>query len=174
MTTGQRIKAARKNAGLTQKELGQKLGVAYQTLAQWENDLRNPKPETLRRIANALDMYYLDLYGDDEADLVKTGVDLGKSTAQTTSNILTRMEIVAEFQEQGYTFEIKERRLVRAFSKITDDGKAQILQLTEGMAELPRFMLEPPQSPPAPSVDTDTPFAQDAPEGPKKGAEMEL
>ena len=50
MTTGQRIKEARKKAGLTQKELGEKLGVAYQTLAQWENDLRNPKYETLQRI----------------------------------------------------------------------------------------------------------------------------
>lgn len=56
MTTGQRIKAARKAAGLTQKELGKKLGVAYQTFAQWENDLRNPKMETLERIADALDI----------------------------------------------------------------------------------------------------------------------
>lgn len=54
MTTGQCIKAARKRAGMTQKELGERLGVAYQTLAQWENDLRNPKRETLQRIAAAL------------------------------------------------------------------------------------------------------------------------
>ena len=54
VTTGQRIKAARKRAGLTQKELGAKLGVAYQTLAQWENYLRNPKIETIQRIADAL------------------------------------------------------------------------------------------------------------------------
>lgn len=54
MTRGQRIKAARKNSGLTQKELGSRLGVAYQTVAQWENDLRNPKYETVQRIADAL------------------------------------------------------------------------------------------------------------------------
>lgn len=64
MTTGQRIRAARKNAGLTQKELGEKLGVAYQTLAQWENDLRNPKYETLQRIAAALEVSASDLMGE--------------------------------------------------------------------------------------------------------------
>lgn len=54
MTTGECIKAARKNAGLTQKELGDRLGIAYQALSQWENGLRNPKYETLQRIAVAL------------------------------------------------------------------------------------------------------------------------
>lgn len=61
MTTGQRIKDARKRAGLTQKELGERLGIAYQTLAQWENDLRKPKHETLQRIADALDVAIIDL-----------------------------------------------------------------------------------------------------------------
>ena len=68
MTTGQRIKAARKRAGLTQKELGAKLGVAYQTLAQWENDLRNPKIETIQRIADALGVslqYILGVVDED-------------------------------------------------------------------------------------------------------------
>ena len=54
MTTGQRIKAARKQAGMTQKALGEELGISYQTVAQWENDLRNPKRETLVKIARLL------------------------------------------------------------------------------------------------------------------------
>nr|WP_279279915.1 helix-turn-helix transcriptional regulator [Pseudoflavonifractor sp. 60] len=54
VTTGQRIKEVRKAAGMTQKELAGKLGLAYQTLAQWENDLRKPKIETLERISIVL------------------------------------------------------------------------------------------------------------------------
>lgn len=54
MTVGSRIKSARKKAGLTQKQLGECLGISYQTIAQWENNLRNPKYTTLRRIAEAL------------------------------------------------------------------------------------------------------------------------
>lgn len=65
MTTGQRIKVARKNAGLTQKQLSKKLGIAYQTLAQWENDLRNPKLETIQKIANALNVPFISLLDND-------------------------------------------------------------------------------------------------------------
>lgn len=54
MTTGQRIKKARKEAGLTQAQLAEKLGVPFQSISQWERDLRKPKPETLLRIADAL------------------------------------------------------------------------------------------------------------------------
>lgn len=55
MSMGQQIKAMRELRGLTQKELGQKLGLSFQAVAQWENDLRNPKFETLQKIAEALE-----------------------------------------------------------------------------------------------------------------------
>ena len=61
MQIGERIKAARKKAGLTQKQLGGKMGISYQAVAQWENDLRNPKIESLRAIANALEVPLRDL-----------------------------------------------------------------------------------------------------------------
>ena len=63
MTAGEQIKAARKKAGLTQRQLGEKLGISYQAVAQWENDLRNPKIESLRAIANALGVPARDLTG---------------------------------------------------------------------------------------------------------------
>lgn len=56
MTTGQRIQQARKKAGLSQKQLGEKLGLSASMIGQWENDLRNPKRETLERIADALNV----------------------------------------------------------------------------------------------------------------------
>ena len=63
MTTGQRIKAARKSAGMTQEELGQKLGVSGSAIAQYETDKRKPKMETLRRIADALGIQPWELDG---------------------------------------------------------------------------------------------------------------
>jgi transcriptional regulator with XRE-family HTH domain len=56
MTTGERIRDARKAAGLTQLELAEKLGVPYQSIGQWENNVRNPKYETLEKIATALNV----------------------------------------------------------------------------------------------------------------------
>ena len=57
---GKSIKAARKAAGLTQKELAQKLGISFQSVAQWENDLRRPKFETIQKIADALGVDWMD------------------------------------------------------------------------------------------------------------------
>lgn len=37
--------------GMTQAELAHKLGISAAGIAQWENDLRNPKIETLRKLA---------------------------------------------------------------------------------------------------------------------------
>lgn len=61
MTTGQRIKAARQQAGLTQTELAEKLGIPYQSIGQWERDTRKPKQETLLKIAKALGVHLRDL-----------------------------------------------------------------------------------------------------------------
>lgn len=61
MTIGECIRTARQTAGLTQKELGQRLGISYQTVAQWENGLRNPKFSTLQKISTALDVNVLTL-----------------------------------------------------------------------------------------------------------------
>lgn len=66
MTTGARIKAARKASGMTQAELANRLGIPYQSIGQWENDLRNPKFETLQKIANALGITVLYLMGDPD------------------------------------------------------------------------------------------------------------
>lgn len=56
MTAGQRIRTARKKAGMTQAELAARLNVPFQSVSQWERDIRNPKKETLDRIAKALDI----------------------------------------------------------------------------------------------------------------------
>ncbi len=51
---GQRIKFSRKRAGLTQTKLAEKLGISPQMIASWEVGKRNPKIESLQKIANAL------------------------------------------------------------------------------------------------------------------------
>ena len=62
MTTGERIYIARKRSGLTQKELGEKLGVSASMIGQYENGFRNPKKKTLERIADALGVSWEELY----------------------------------------------------------------------------------------------------------------
>lgn len=52
------------------KELGEKLGITYQTIAQWENGYRNPSLTTRIKLANVLGCEVSDLSGEEEADKV--------------------------------------------------------------------------------------------------------
>lgn len=54
MTIGERIQEARKQAGMKQSELAEKLGIATITIGQYERDKRQPRIEQLQRIADAL------------------------------------------------------------------------------------------------------------------------
>lgn len=63
MTTGEKIKSLRKERGLTQKELGQILGVSASMIGQYETNLRNPKNDTIIKIAEALKVSPDQLFG---------------------------------------------------------------------------------------------------------------
>lgn len=54
MTVAENIKRIRKEKGLTQKQLGEKCGMSESALRQYELGLRNPKVETIQKLATAL------------------------------------------------------------------------------------------------------------------------
>ena len=51
------IKQARNQQGLTQKELGKKIGVGEPTVNKYESGKQNLTVETLKRVADALGMH---------------------------------------------------------------------------------------------------------------------
>lgn len=61
MKIGENIRHARQKAGLTQKELGEKLGISQAAVGQFESDKANPKIETLLKIATALNIQLSEL-----------------------------------------------------------------------------------------------------------------
>lgn len=56
MTVGENIRRIRTAKGLTQKELGAMLGVTEANIRAYECGRRNPKPGSLKKIADALDV----------------------------------------------------------------------------------------------------------------------
>lgn len=95
MTTGKRIQQARKKAKLSQKELGEKLGVSASMIGQYENDLRNPKTETLVKIANALNVNISELYG---------GVYIRSVFERSKNEIFQSMKLDDYVRAFGYEF----------------------------------------------------------------------
>ena len=60
-TTNTPIAQARINAGLTQQQLAEKIGVSQKMISAWEAGYRNPKLETVRKLADALGIDWLAL-----------------------------------------------------------------------------------------------------------------
>lgn len=56
MTIGNKIQSLRKEKGLTQKELAQRLGVSASMVGQYETNIRKPKLETLEKFSEALNV----------------------------------------------------------------------------------------------------------------------
>ncbi len=62
-----RIKEIRIAKGISQKELASKAGVSQPFVHDLENENRGAKPETLGKIASALECTVEELYGEQEA-----------------------------------------------------------------------------------------------------------
>lgn len=72
MTTGEKIKAARLRAGLTQKELAEKVGVKFSAIHKYEAGLVvNLKQETIAKLSDALGVKPSYLMGYTDTDVEK-------------------------------------------------------------------------------------------------------
>lgn len=71
MTLADKLKEARKNAGLTQAELAERLCVSRQAITKWESGKGIPDVDNLRMISKALDVS-IDFLLDDEESLDKS------------------------------------------------------------------------------------------------------
>ena len=64
-TFGQRFTRLRKQRGLTQEELGEKLGVSGQAVSKWENDASMPDISLLVQLSDILGVSLDDLLGKE-------------------------------------------------------------------------------------------------------------
>lgn len=69
MTFGERLKKARKEKKLTQKELASQIGAAHNSISNWENDQNMPDPDTIQHLCWALDVQPNYFFGADTQPL---------------------------------------------------------------------------------------------------------
>ena len=65
-TFGQRFQRLRKEAGLTQEEVAEKVGITPQGVSKWENDLSSPDINILVKLAEILGVSVEELLGKDK------------------------------------------------------------------------------------------------------------
>ena len=87
MTLGEQIQALRKSAGLSQEELGDKLGVALQSVSKWESDLTIPELDKLIAMSRLFEVSVGELLGLEEA---------GETDHELTERELKALEAIAQ------------------------------------------------------------------------------
>ena len=63
---GEKIRAARKAAGMTQKQLAQRLGVSNTSVSNWEKDLSRPDADMIQLLCGILGLSPNAFYGAGE------------------------------------------------------------------------------------------------------------
>lgn len=171
MTIGQRIKEARKSAGLTQRELAEKAGTATGTIQQYELGKRQPRIEQFQAIADVLNV---------DVNWLMNGYTLAQRDQAFRDFVKKRFSEVE-------TVKTRADEVVQDMGKLNEEGQLEAVKRVKELTEIPRYRAtptrrspvprtdipqppaEPPQPPPrdeTPGRGTDTTPASDAPEGP--------
>lgn len=120
--TGDNIRAARVAAGLTQKQLGEKAGIAEPTIRRYELGKLNPKLSTLQKIADALGVSVYSI-GD-----FKTGTEA--LTAEINNN---RAAYGEEYNQYC--------RMVQAFTYLNHAGAEKAADAVENLAQMKEYRI---------------------------------
>ena len=143
MTIGERIRICRKEKNLTQKQLGELSGIAEPTIRRYELGKLNPKPKTIKKIADALGVEpfaliestdYIDLEVSKDFDSALTKMihhmasQKGFSSASEFYSALLAREI-----ELAILSTKLEHRIFHAYNLLNEQGQ---LKATEGVEAL--------------------------------------
>lgn len=170
MSIGERLRAARERTGLTQAELGRKIGVTGVAIMRYEKGQRQPTLSQLRNIANALN-----------ADIVY--LISGQTSAEVEQGILIQAENEVRSELEKLQFKSKDRpyeervslsealiQLLKLFGGFNSTGHKKAVERVEELTEIPRYRAETaPQSPSVPQEGTDTTPPPEGSEGPPEG-----
>lgn len=176
MDLGKVIKTARKQAGLTQNELGKKLGVSGSMIGQWENNFRNPKDETIAKIHAALGKPFVDALAEEYKGTVlpkqlkfSEYFEQNKDSFDEATETLTLFHLGCMEEvpfDVAYQQEKKDRqeRLLASYNQLNDEWQEEAVKRIGELAEIPSHRRTDPPEPLTPSTDT-TP-QEKPPEGP--------
>jgi len=151
MTVGEKVKKARKAKGLTQKELGEKLGVTQALIGHYESGKRNPKDETRQKIAAALNVNVSSLYDYDLFNAMTTAepwIDIEdihhEHFIKHRINMMKRRK--EKYQNEKNYDEYFDLVLLDFFYELNEDGKIEACNRVEELTELKKYKKKPPET----------------------------
>lgn len=126
MTIGEKIKKARTDAKMTQKELAEKCGMADSAIRKYESGKVVPKLDTIAKIARAMGLYAGDLVDAGQWGQVQPGADSETASAA-------------------------ESQLLSHFRTLNDNGQTVAVERVQELAQIPAYQrrAEPTQTAPS-------------------------
>lgn len=133
MTIGEKIKEARKSAGLTQEQIAEKLMVSRQAITKWESDKGIPDVDNLKAISSLLNVsidYLLDNGQDMYTSVIRETIDLSKYEKNVKAQI-----VMEKYPEAEVWSLIAKPKLTKG-EKVIDNVLGFIFDGPFGMPEL--------------------------------------
>lgn len=162
MDFGENMKRIRKSRKLSQRALGDILGIRQQSVAQYEKSQNAPKFETVQKIANALEVPVSILYGDNviPAESFHSMVDQvmnmknepisaeDSKKAKLTIKIpeglkYSLIEVMDKITDPRDSDLIRMQLLTCYDNRLNDAGKAEALKRVEELAEIKKYSQVP-------------------------------
>lgn len=127
MTLGQKIRQARQDRKVTQKELAARIGKSFSSIQKYEMDLATPPLETLEKIALSLRVPFFALIDDNVKDLKidESGISVKESLIDGDDEIYALDEI---------------KFLLR---RLNESGQRKAVERVEELTEIPRYQAKP-------------------------------
>ena len=129
MNVGERIRAARKQAGMTQKDLTEKTGICRSGICLYESGKRTIDINSLRKIASALNVPIESLMSDQTRDAYETD-SLKLEEA--------RMELEAQFNKDMDDL----RKIQKERDKLMLEADKTVLEAIQCAAEMMKSLQE--------------------------------
>lgn len=132
MTVGENIRKKRKDMGLTQKELAEKVGVATITIQQYERNVRVPKIETLSKIGIVLGVSWYELYPDVVDDSAVKNTDDYETRLAAACKWLDDEQRTTEIDSgESWSTDARNQWLTNHFEEVAKKFDVEILDLEE-------------------------------------------
>ena len=137
---GSIIKKLRKARGLTQKQLAEAASMNEVQLRSIENSRSNPKYETLKRIADALDVSYLYLTELQSAYDSKPKYDIsGKPINEAAVVKSLREELAGELDELIDTYQPYSDSIEKSFETLNLEGMKKVSEYAKDLSGNPKY-----------------------------------
>lgn len=116
MTFGDRLRKARKDKGLTQKQLADLIGAKHNSISDWENNKNRPDPDTIEYICSALEIPVSRLFSESVQN--KKSPELTEVSPRDDKN---------------------KQELLQIYDGLNADGQTNMMTYAQFLSEQPQY-----------------------------------